>query len=147
MNEEPDFRFALNPKDANDYIDFSGRKKDEDIESNFGDISGRFDAYRNLGKVQELRVGSGLIVDLVYREQVREFAVEKTDAVVASKKRLWEDQLTYTKEVIIPTETIVDASKGFSVKQQEIDYNIALTEEYYIKFVNALEQKIMEDNQ
>jgi len=147
MNEEPDFRFAMNPKSADDYIDFSGRKKDDDIVSNFGDISGRFDAYRNVGKVQELRVGSGLIVDLVYREQVREFAVEATDAVVADKKRMWEDQLTHTKEVIIPTETIVDPSKGFVVKQQEIDYNIQLTEEYYRKFVDALEKRVMEDNQ
>lgn len=147
MNEEPDFRFAMNPKSADDYIDFSGRKKDDDIVSKFGDISGRFDAYRNVGKVQELRVGSGLIVDLVYREQVREFAVEATDAVVADKKRMWEDQLTHTKEVIIPTETIVDPSKGFVVKQQEIDYNIQLTEEYYRKFVDALEKRVMEDNQ
>ena len=145
MNEPPDFRFALNPKDENDYSDFSGRKKDADTVSKFGDISGRVDAYRDLGKIQELRVGSGLVVDLVYREQAREFAVETKDAQIADLKSRWEDQFTYLKTTVIPTPDIIDTDKGYISKQQEIDANIALSESYYRDFVTALERRVLED--
>jgi hypothetical protein len=85
----PDFRFALNPTDINDYTDFGGRMNSTPGSEEWGDTFGRIDAIRNIEEVREMYIGSGLIVDVAYRVRTKEYVVETTDNATATAKQEW----------------------------------------------------------
>lgn len=95
----PDYRFAMNPKNELDYMDFEGRS-DEDVTDRWGDSFGRIDAIRNVDKVTELRIGTGLLIDIAYRVRTKEYVVETTDGPTADAKKQWTDAMAYINRVI-----------------------------------------------
>lgn len=85
----PDYRFAINCDNyLTDYIDFEGRK-DLDNTDGWGDTHGRIDALRNLEKIDNLHIGNGLIVDMVYDIKTKEFEVEENNSKVKTAKENW----------------------------------------------------------
>lgn len=88
----PDFRLRLNSDGPNDYVDFGGRQNEPD-DSKFGDTFGRVDAWRNIEKVSELRIGNGLMVDVAYRVRTKEYVVENTNSTVEANKTAWLSQM------------------------------------------------------
>ena len=81
---EPDYRFALND---DNYIYLGGRENNtSDI---WGDTTGRIDALYDVGEVEKMYVGSGLIVEMAYRVQTIEYVVETTNSEVAKAKQAW----------------------------------------------------------
>ena len=95
----PEYKFALNPESPEDYVDFEGCA-DGNSDDIFGDTFGRMDAIRNIEKVTEMRIGSGLIVDIAYRVRTKEYVVETTDHATASAKEKWEAAMDYINTVI-----------------------------------------------
>ena len=92
MQAAPTYEFQLNPKNANDYIDFGGRM-DTTEGDYWGDTAGRFDALRGIEKVTDLRAGTGLIIDVSYRVRIKEYGVETSDATVQASKLNWENSV------------------------------------------------------
>lgn len=127
MVGKPDYRFALNPKDKSDWVDFEGRT-DNINDTRFGDNFGRIDAIRNVEKVDELRIGSGLIVDIAYRVRTKEYVVETTNHVVANAKGAWEDAMKYINNVIASP----------SMTQAIFNAAVADAEAKYLIFINHL---------
>jgi hypothetical protein len=121
--EDIDYRFALNPSEPKDYIDFGGRdnkcgcancgwigdandlKLDAEdyrtlcpscsapVDARFGDTFGRIDAIRNVDKVTALHIGNGIIVDIAYRVRTKTYVVEETDDEVRSAKSIWQQRI------------------------------------------------------
>lgn len=87
----PDFRFRLNGENDNVYVDLGHRAQDEDPTwKKFGNTFGRIDAIHNVGKVDVLKIGSGLIADVAYRVRTKEYVVESEDAETSEAKKDWE---------------------------------------------------------
>ena len=128
MTAPPEFLFALNPKDANDYMDFGGRENDSLDGVKWGDTFGRIDAIRNVEEVRELRIGSGLIVDIAYRVRTKEYVVETTDAATANAKAVWENALARVNSLI--------ASPNMT--QAEFDRQVKNSETAYSQFITVL---------
>lgn len=124
----PDYRFALNPKDELDFVDFGGRSND-DFANRFDDTFGRLDAIRNIEKVEDLRVGSGLMIDIAYRVRTKEYVVETTDNATAVAKENWENAMDYIDMVIA------------SPSMTEAAFNQAVTDANakYLIFINKLQ--------
>jgi len=99
MDEPPDYRFKLNSQDAKDYMDVTGIDRDDDGII-FGDTFGRVEAIRNISDVDELRVGTGVLIDVAYRVRITEYVVESTEMSVARAKEAWLDAVKYVDAVI-----------------------------------------------
>lgn len=92
MQAAPTYEFQLNPKNANDYVDFGGRM--DTLEGDYwGDTAGRFDALRGIEKVTDLRAGTGLMIDVSYRVRIKEYGVETSNATVQASKLNWENSV------------------------------------------------------
>lgn len=123
----PDYKFALNPKDSEDYVDFGGRSNGDDSEP-WGDTFGRMDAIRNIEKVEELRIGSGLLIDIAYRVRTKEYVVETTDYATATAKEAWENAMNYIDMVIASP----------SMTQNIFNQAVMNANAKYLLFINAL---------
>jgi len=87
---EPDFRFRLNSPNENVYVDLGYRTTEENPFSKFGSTFGRIDAIYNIGTVENLQIGSGLIADVAYRVRTKEYVVESEDPDTIAAKAAWE---------------------------------------------------------
>jgi hypothetical protein len=87
MEGSPVFKVSLN---SNEYSDLQGL-----LDSN---TSGRFESIMNVDRVDVLKVGSGVIVDVVYQLKTLEYAVETEDPDVASQKSAWETAVKNYKD-------------------------------------------------
>ena len=87
---EPDFRFRLNSPNENVYVDLGYRTTEENPFSKFGSTFGRIDAIYNIGIVENLQIGSGLIADVAYRVRTKEYVVESEDPDTIAAKAEWE---------------------------------------------------------
>ena len=88
---EPDFRFRLNSPTEKVYTDLSGRPVEASESVEFGATFGRIDALRNIGKVDILQIGNGLIADVAYRVRTKEYVVESEDQDTINAKAAWKD--------------------------------------------------------
>lgn len=121
----PDYRFALNPKDELDYVDFGGRS-DGDTNTEWGDTFGRIDALRNIEKVEELRVGSGLMIDIAYRVRTKEYVVETTDNATAKAKEDWENAMKYI-DIVIASPSMTETLFNQAVMDANAKYLIFIS--------------------
>lgn len=128
MTSAPDFKFALNPTDTNDYMDFGGRMNNNPGVEEWEDTFGRIDAIRNIEEVREMRIGTGLIVDVAYRVRTKEYVVETTDAATATAKQLWQNALARVNSLI--------ASPNMS--QEAFEVQVKNAEALYLQFINIL---------
>lgn len=87
---KPDFRFRLNSPSENVYTDLGGRPIEGEGEMKFGATFGRIDAIRNVGDVDTLQIGNGLIADVAYRVRTKVYVVESEDADTILAKANWE---------------------------------------------------------
>lgn len=88
----PDYRFRMNSDNENIYVDLGPRALEEPEPYNgFGNTFGRIDAIHNVGEVENLFIGSGLIADVAYRVRTKEYVVETEDADTIVAKRAWEN--------------------------------------------------------
>ena len=81
LDEAPVFTACLNSKYYTDLarIDRNGEFKTQ----------GRFEAITNVDDVKELRIGSGVVVDIVYQLKTLEYAVETEDPDTKRAKMTW----------------------------------------------------------
>lgn len=87
----PDFRFRLNSPNDNVYVDLGHRSSEATQDwKKFGNTFGRIDAIHNVGKVDVLKIGNGLIADVAYRVRTKEYVVESEDAETIAAKKEWE---------------------------------------------------------
>ena len=111
---EPDYRFALND---DNYIYLGGRENNtSDI---WGDTTGRIDALYDVGEVEKMYVGSGVIVEMAYRVQTIEYVVETTNSEVAKAKQAWMLELETLKNHLSNDsqyEKVQQAYKNFIIK-------------------------------
>lgn len=89
QTNKPDFRFRLNSPTENVYVDLGGRPNAAQDELAFGATFGRIDALRNVGPVDILQIGNGLIADVAYRVRTKEYVVESEDPATIEAKRQW----------------------------------------------------------
>lgn len=81
MSEAPQFTAFLN---STAYTDLNPMDRDGEFRT-----QGRFEAIVNVDDVKTLRIGSGILLDIVYQLKTLEYAVEKTDAEVIRSKASW----------------------------------------------------------
>lgn len=129
IENKPDFRFRLNSPNENVYVDLGGRPVEATDELQFGATFGRIDALRNIGDVEFLQIGNGLIVDMAYRVRTKEYVVESEDQDTINAKRNWLTQKSLIDEAI----------KNEKLNDAEIQKVINKTHEYYETFVRTLE--------
>jgi hypothetical protein len=81
LDETPNFTAFLNSKTYTDLalIDRNGEFKTQ----------GRFEAITNVDDVRELRIGSGVMVDIVYQLKTLEYAIETEDPDTKRAKISW----------------------------------------------------------
>lgn len=89
LPESPDYRFAMNcDNPIQNYIDFEGRK---DLDGGkWGDTVGRIDALYNIDRMDNIYVGNGLVVDMVYCIKIKHYEVEDNDENIINAKAKWE---------------------------------------------------------
>ena len=109
---KPDFRFRLNSPTEKVYIDLGGREIEDKDGMKFGSTIGRIDALRNVGNVDILQIGNGLIADVAYRVRTKEYVVESEDPDTIEAKKNWEKAKDHINACINshqPTATIQNA--------------------------------------
>jgi hypothetical protein len=81
LNDTPEFTAFLNSKAYTDLnpIDRNGEFRTQ----------GRFESIVNVDDVKELRIGKGVILDIVYQLKTLEYAVETQDSATMSSKQSW----------------------------------------------------------
>lgn len=79
---EPEFTAFVN---SNSYSDLNPIDRDGEFRT-----QGRFEAITNVDDVQTLRIGNGILLDIVYQLKTLEYVVEKTDPEVIRTKALWQ---------------------------------------------------------
>ena len=121
----PDFRLAIDPKDANDYIYVGGR--DNNSEGDQGDTSGRIDSLYDVGNIKELYIGSGVVIEMSYRVYTAEYAVESTDTKVAKAKSVWEAAQARVEDVINDSNA-TESDYIAAVKEAENAYSLFINE-------------------
>jgi hypothetical protein len=77
----PEFKAFLN---STAYTDLASIDRNGEFRT-----QGRFEAITNVDKVKTLRIGSGVVVDIVYQLKTLEYAVETTDTETKRAKALW----------------------------------------------------------
>ena len=135
MIGEPDYRFRLNSSNENIYTDLGPRAmKESNGNSKFGNTFGRIDAIYNVGHVDYLQIGNGLIADVAYRVRTKEYVVESEDPETIATKRIWEQARKEIDSAIKnrqPTSYIENCIKTANLK-----YN-----DFIIKLKAALKRK------
>lgn len=81
MNTTPVFAAQLN---STAYTDLQQTEWEEGLRT-----AGRFEAIMNVDDVKTLKIGSGVIVDMVYQLKTLEYALESTDPTVIQAKNAW----------------------------------------------------------
>lgn len=152
-----DYRFAVNPKEPNDYIDMGGRENpyptnctkcewegDEtpvcpkcgaDTETKFGDTFGRVEAIRNIEKVNSLYIGNGVIVDIAYRVRTKNYVVEDKNEEVCSVKQNWMNMKTKLEECI---------AHPYST-QDDYEKEVEKVEAAYKTYINKLKDVLLRE--
>jgi hypothetical protein len=97
--DEPDFRFRLNTSDDDIYTDL-GSRMPEGEKGSIINTFGRIDAIRNVGDVNVLKIGSGLIADVSYRVRILEYVVESEDKNTINAKKEWESAKQAVQDAI-----------------------------------------------
>lgn len=81
MNTTPIFAAQLN---STSYTDLQQTEWEEGLRT-----AGRFEAIMNVDDVQILKIGSGVMIDMVYQLKTLEYALESTDSNVIQAKNAW----------------------------------------------------------
>lgn len=93
LDGEPDFRFCLNNVETK-YSDFGGRVMELNDTVAYGNTFGRIDSLRNIEKVEVLRAGNGILLDVAYRVRIKEYGVESSNNAVKIAKQGWKNART-----------------------------------------------------
>lgn len=128
--EEPDFRFRLNTNDDDIYTDL-GPRMPEDENNSVINTFGRIDAIRNVGDVNVLKIGSGLIADVSYRVRTLEYVVESEDKDTITAKRNWENAKQAVQDAIANRKTM-----------KEIEQLVQISKDKYSIFIQYLTQAL-----
>lgn len=124
---QPDFRFRLNSPAENVYVDLGGTILEDSSRTGFGPTIGRIDAIRNIGNVDILQIGNGLIADVAYRVRTKEYVVENEDPDTIKAKNAWEKALAEVEARIRTHQTT-----------KKIQEAIDASDEKYTIFIHAL---------
>ena len=128
--DAPDFRFRLNSSDNDIYTDL-GPRLSEDSNSSVINTFGRIDAIRNVGDVNVLQIGSGLIADVSYRVRILEYVVESEDKDTINAKRNWENAKQAVQDAIADRKTM-----------KEIEKLVQISKDKYTIFIQYLNQAL-----
>jgi hypothetical protein len=82
LDSTPDFSAVLN---STSYTDLNPMDRNGEFRT-----QGRFEAIVNVDDVKTLRIGSGVLLDVVYQLKTLEYAVEYEDAEVIRSKAAWQ---------------------------------------------------------
>lgn len=151
---EIDYRFALNPQEANDYTDLGGRTNpparcldcgyqgefegqcpkcaSRNIDTRFGDTFGRIEAIRNVEKVDKLYLGTGVIADVAYRVRTKTYVIEDTNILVSDAKKVW----------LAAVETLNQWVAHPSMTEHDYEEAVAHVNNSYREFINTLEDAL-----
>lgn len=132
MDEPPDYRFRLNSENNEIYTDLGPRIKEENIEDPVINTYGRIDAIHNVGQVDVLQIGSGLIADVVYRVRTLEYVVESKDKDTINAKNEWNAVKQQVQEAIAQRKPM-----------EEIQELVNLGKEKYSIFIDYLTQALL----
>jgi hypothetical protein len=137
QSNKPDFRFRLNSPTENVYVDLGGRPVDAQDEVSFGASFGRIDALRNVGPVDILQIGNGVIADVAYRVRTKEYVVESEDAETIAAKKAW---MTAQADI----EACITKHQSMSAIENAINFAHDKYEEFIQVLKTALKRKGVE---
>ncbi len=125
LDSTPDFSAVLN---STSYTDLNPMDRNGEFRT-----QGRFEAIVNVDDVKTLRIGSGVLLDVVYQLKTLEYAVEYEDAEVIRSKAAWQ----YAKD-----EYDVAVETGATTEALEVlERKVSSTYNSYIFFLEeALKQ-------
>ena len=129
LDGEPQFTACLNSKYYTDLasIDRNGEFRTQ----------GRFEAITNVDQVKELRIGSGVIVDIVYQLKTLEYAVETTDTDTKRAKASWiSAQNEYNTAI---------ANGALAAELERLEQKIQSTYESYTHYLEYALKRSQED--
>lgn len=150
----PDCRFCLN-NSITDFSDFSGRTINENSDSPFTQTIGKIDSIRNV-KVETLRIGNGLLLDIGYRVRLKTYSVEldNKNEYLIERKNVWIKKKKDLKELLSGvsytqiniTENQYDPTKHYYYSVSEESYVKGATtyydnRAYYIKNTDVIPTK------
>ena len=125
----PEFKAFLN---STAYTDLASIDRNGEFRT-----QGRFEAITNVDEVKVLRVGSGVIVDVVYQLKTLEYAVETTDTETRRAKALWiSSQNEYNTAI---------ANGALEAELTRLERKIKSTYESYIRALEYALEKSQED--
>lgn len=130
MDGVPDFRFRLNTAEDDIYTDLGPRLLD-DSDTSVINTFGRIDAIRNVGEVNVLQIGNGLIADVSYRVRTLEYVIENEDKDTMEAKKEWENAKLAIQEAIADRKTM-----------QEIEELVQISKDKYAIFIQYLTQAL-----
>ena len=117
-DKAPDFSAKLN---SEEYTDL-GRNSAKPT------TSGRIEINRNVGQVEQLQIGTGIIANIGYQLKTIEYTVEDTDPVVRDKKSAWQKAESEYNQLL----AIDDVSEA-ELRTAALKMNTA-----YVNYINAL---------
>lgn len=122
LTEEPSFRAAVNSQSFTDLARID--------RGNGQETSARFEAISDIDEVTTLRLGTGVIADLVYQYKTIEYVVENTDMATKNAKLEWQHkQSVYkgflrseeaTEEQIAAAKNAMDVAYAAYIRQLKI---------------------------
>lgn len=126
----PDYSFSLNGDEYSD-LGFNITEKNK---TKYSDSFGRIDNLRNIKKVTSLRAGTGILLDVAYRQRIKEYTIEKN--INSSMKELSEAKanLDNAKKELknIINGTVKPAAKDIDKKIKEKTDNMNKAYQAYI---------------
>lgn len=137
---KPSFMFNLNGNE----IDMGGRDLPLDpdqiditnvYEGWLPETRGRIDAINGVNKVDILKIGSGLILEIAYRVKFKEYAVEDENYDIIQAKQLWQEKIVNWNNVVS------------NVNSNRTDIKIALTEieNAYDNYISLIQEALPEE--
>lgn len=130
LTAPPSFRAQLN---GQSFTDLS--KIDR---GNGQQTSGRFEAISNIDEVTILKLGTGVMADVVYQLKTLEYALEKTDGTVNNAKKQWQYYLSAYNGALANELTTPE-------QLAECKTNVDVSYEYYIRCLTFAVEKAQED--
>ena len=128
MVGKPDFRFCLNNQETV-FSDFGGYAADGQYDIKYGNTFGSL-YLTNINKVEELRAGNGLLVDVAYRVRIKEYNIE--DGSVTVQKNSWLQSKTNLLECLQGIQYSTIKLTNSTYKPNEYYYYDAGQSTYYI---------------
>lgn len=129
LSSDPVFAACLNSKYYTDLaaIDRNGEFRTQ----------GRFEAITNVDQVKELRIGSGVVMDIVYQIKTLEYAIEATDPDTKRAKASWISSKNEYDTAI--------SSGALEAELERLERKVQSTYESYVHYLEHALKRSQED--